>query len=66
MASFDRTFMCRNQSSSFAEQTGAKRRRRITHSPCKRHGIGQKQLTENIGEPLILDISLFRIFCPEK
>jgi hypothetical protein len=39
----------------------------LTHSPSQGHGIwAKKQLTEVIGEPLILDMALCRFFCLEK
>ena len=39
----------------------------MTHSSCKTHGIrAKKQLTDDIGEPLILDMALSRFFCLEK
>ncbi len=35
----------------------------MTHSSCKTHGIwAQKQLTDDIGEPLILDMVISRLF----
>ena len=34
--------------------------------PAKGMVLGKNKLTGIIGEPLILDISLFRIFCLEK